>query len=93
MSMNLWCEALKSVVEQNRKLTDDYRQMIREIDDKLPKKLHHAEANVSGSKKSNSGKPSVETLRAHISLITEGAKAAVEIVKTATSPSNAIRSK
>jgi hypothetical protein len=79
------------VVEQNRKLTDEYRQMIREIDDKFPKKLHHAQANVSGSKKSNSGKPSVETLRAHISLITEGA--AVEIVKTATSPSNAIRSK
>jgi len=93
MSMNLWCEALKSVVEQNRKLRDEYRQMIREIDDKFPKKLHHAEANVSGSKKSNSSKPSVETLRAHISLITEGAKAAVEIVKTATSPSNAIRSK
>ena len=62
MAMNLWCEALKLVAEQNRKLTDEYRQMIRESDDKFPKKLQNAEANVSRSKKSNSGKPSLETL-------------------------------
>jgi hypothetical protein len=81
MAMNILCEALKSVVEQNRKLGDEYWNMMREIDDKIQKRLH-----MGGSKKSSSGEPSLEELRAHISFITEGARAAVEIFKTAIAP-------
>ena len=86
MALNIICEALKSVVDQNNKLADKYRGMTREIADKTQKRLQKVgDVTMGESKKSRSGGLSLEALRDYASIVNDGAKTAIEIVKAATS--------